>query len=221
MSEIEAGELWTVHPDASLQSVLDTPCCPPLLRRALTGVHSWQLRTQTTVSRTLRAFLLMPPWIAALLALGASVQLEQGDRASEVPLDRLGRETSSGDIAALHIPLPDSACRWGQAQVARTPADEPIVAAFAWVRLSGGVIEAARVALTGVWPEGVRLATPEDALVGEPLTVEQIRALAARIRDRVEPVGDYRGSERYRRAMADAMSRRALKACLELEGTDA
>ncbi len=221
MSEREAGEPWAVHPDASLQSVLDAPDCPALLRSALTGVYSYQLRTQTTVSRTLRAFQLMPQWIAALLALGASVGLEQEDGVREVPLDRLGRLTSNGDIAALYIPLPDSACRWGEAHVARTPSDEPIVAAFAWVKLRGRLVQAARVALTGVWPEGVRLATSEHALVGEPLTVEQIRALAGRIQDRVEPVGDYRGSEEYRRAMAGAMSRRALKACLEPGGSDA
>ncbi len=221
MSEQEAGEPWAVHPDASLQAVLEAPCCPALLRTALTGVHSWQLRTQTPVGRTLRAFQLMPQWIATLLALGASVRLEQGDGAREVSLERFGRQASSGDIAALHIPLIDSACRWGEAHVARTPADEPIVAAFAWVRFGGGVVEAARVALTGVWPEGVRLVAPGNALVGEPLTVEQILTLAARIRERVEPVGDYRGSERYRRAMAEVMSRRALKACLELEVSDA
>jgi CO/xanthine dehydrogenase FAD-binding subunit len=44
-----------------------------------------------------------------------------------------------------------------------------------------------------------------------------IRAVATAVEDEVEPEGDFRGSEEYRRAMAGVLTRRALEQCLEKE----
>lgn len=220
MNERVEDGVWTVEPEASLQSVLDDPACPGLLRRALTGVHSWQVRNETHVERTLRASQLMPQWIAALLALGATITLDGGDDEEEVALVKLVRRETTGDITALHMPLPGSAMRWGEAHVARTPSDDPIVAAFAVVETEDGAVAAARIALTGVWSEPVRLAEAANGLVGEALSEEAIREVAAAVEKGVEPVEDYLGSEAYRRAMAGVLTRRALEACLEQEGAD-
>jgi CO/xanthine dehydrogenase FAD-binding subunit len=113
-------------------------------------------------------------------------------------------------VTALHVP--DGAC-WGEASVARTPADEPIVAAFAAVDWDGEVVCRARVALTGVWPEPARLAKAPLKLVGGPLDDAWIRRVAATVEAEVEPRGDYRGSQEYRRAMAGVLTRRALERC--------
>jgi len=220
MNERVEDGVWTVEPEASLQSVLDDPACPGLLRRALTGVHSWQVRNETHVERTLRASQLMPQWIAALLALGATITVDGGDDEEEVALVKLVRRETTGDITALHVPLSGPAMRWGEAHVARTPSDDPIVAAFAVVEAEDGAVAAARIALTGVWSEPVRLAEAANGLVGEALSEEAIREVAAAVEKGVEPVEDYLGSEAYRRAMAGVLTRRALEACLEQEGAD-
>jgi CO/xanthine dehydrogenase FAD-binding subunit len=215
MNERLEGEVWTVDPDASLQSVLDDPSCPPPVRRALTGVHSWQVRNETTIDRTLRASQLMPQWIAALLALGAAVTVDREDGSEEVLLDAVVRKEVKGEVTALHIPILGSKSAWGEAHVARTPSDEPIVAAFAVVGMAGETVETARVALTGVWPEAVRLTEAADSLVDGPLSEERIGDVAAAVEDEVKPAGDYLGSEAYRRAMAGVVTRRALEACLD------
>ena len=211
------GNVWSVDADDLLQSVLDRPDAPPLLRQALSGVLSWQTRNETPVRRTLTSPRLAPQWVAALLALGATVTVEAEAGPSDVPLDSLLEHRGEGAVAALHVPNGGPGRRWGEAHVARTPADEPIVAAVAVVDVRDGVVEQARVALTGTWPEPVRLADAPAALAGGPLDAERIRAVATAVEEEVTPQEDFLGSEEYRRAMAAVLARRALEACLHQE----
>ena len=209
---------WSIGGDASLQAVLDRGDTPALLRRALRGVLAWQTRNQTTVRRALTAAGVAPTWVAALLALGASVTVETDGKAADLPLETYLKQRVEGRVSALH--LPDADRRWGEAHVARTPADQPIVAAVAVAELDGSTVRQARVALTGVWPEPVRLAAAPARLVGGPLDEEPIRAVAAAVEQEVDPSGDFRGSAEYRRAMAGVLTRRALQECLGQEGED-
>ena len=223
MPLVDSG--WTIETDTSLQSVLDSPECPPLLRQTLTGTLSWQTRNETPVRRALRSPRIAPQWVAALLALGATVTVEGDAGPEDVPL-AVGAGFPRPH--ALHVPrrgLPPASggpggVRWGEARVARTPADEPIVAAVAVVETDDGVVQQARVALTGVWPEAVRLAKAPAQLVGGPLDEESIRAVAAAVEKEVTPKGDFLGSEEYRRAMAGVLTRRALEQCLRQETGD-
>jgi CO/xanthine dehydrogenase FAD-binding subunit len=194
---------------------LEDPACPELLSRVLSGVHSWQVRNETTVRRTLKASQLMPQWVAALLALGATVVVENDDGVADVALKALVTGRAEGDVKAVHVPRRTD-MRWGEAHVARTPSDDPIVAAFAVVTFSDGVVEEAHVALTGVSSEPVWLTDADDALRGQALDRERIAATASAIEDEIEPQGDYLGSEAYRRAMASVLARRALEACAAL-----
>lgn len=232
---VGAGEIWSVVTDAPLQSVLDSPECPPLLRQTLTGVLSWQTRNETLVQRVLTSPRVAPQWVAALLALGATVTVEGETGPTEVPLETVLQRKTEEKVSALHIPPlfppPKGAdrrrsgdegggMRWGEAHVARTPADEPIVAAVAVVEMDNGAVQQARVVLTGVWLEPARLAKVPAQLVGGPLDEDGIRAVAEAVEKEVEPKGDFRGSEEYRRAMAGVLTRRALEACRRREAGD-
>lgn len=204
-----AEEVWSIGADESLQTVVEDPRCPPLLRQALTGPVSWQVRSETSVGRALSAARALPRWAAALLALGATVTAGEGDETAEVPL----AEADLGQVRTLHVR--PSGLRWGEAQVARTPADEPIVAAAVAVRVEDGVVREARGALAGVWPEAVRLAEAIARLEGGVLDEERVRAVAAAVEEEVAPRGDFRGSEAYRRAMAGVVTRRVLTQCMD------
>ena len=207
---------WSITTDASLQAVVDCAECPPILSQTLTGPLSWQVRNETTVGRALRASRLAPQWIAALLAMGATVTVDD----EEVPLEAVLRRDVKGDVTALNVSL-DDALRWGQARVGRTPADDPIVAAVAAVWLNDDVVKEARVALSGAWSEVAKLAEAPTALVGGSLNGSHIQEVAAAVEEEVAPPDDYLGSEEYRRAMAGVLTRRALEACLRQEASDA
>lgn len=212
------GGVWSVAADAPLQSVLDRPDTPPLLRQALTGVLSWQTRNETPLRRTLTSPRLAPQWAAALLALGATVTVEGDDGPAEVPLESVLQRQAKGVVSALHVEL--GSARWGEARVARTPADEPIVSAVAVANIDKGVVRQARIALTGAWPEPARLARAPARLVGGPLDAERIQAVADGVAEEVDPRGDFLASEEYRQAMAGVTTRRALEACLRQEVGD-
>ena len=134
---------------------------------------------------------------------------------ADIPLGAMLQRRAEGKVSALHVMV--RGVRWGEAHVARTPADDSIVAAVAVVEIDGDVVRQARVALTGVWPELVRLAEAPAQLIGGPLDEERIRAAAEAVEEEVAPRGDFRGSEEYRRAMAGVLTRRALEKCLGQE----
>ena len=217
MKNDRVERMWSVVTDAPLQSVLDAPECPALLRRTLTGTISWQTRNETPVRRALTSLRIAPQWVAALLALGATVIVDGGPE--EIPLEALSQKKERGRITALHIPLGGPNWRWGEAHVARTPADEPIVAAVAVVDVAADnrAVRQARIALTGVWPKSVRLAQAAAQLMGGSLDEDNIRAVAEAVEKEVAPKGDFMGSEEYRRAMAGVLTRRALEQCLRQE----
>ena len=218
VNPVSTAGVWSVDADAPLQSVLDRPDTPPSLRQALTGVLSWQTRNETPVRRTLTSPRLAPQWAAALLALGATVTVEGEDGPMEVPVESVLQRQAKGVVSALHVEL--GSVRWGEARVARTPADESIVSAIAVVGMDNDVVRQARVALTGAWPEPARLAKAPACLVGGPLDAEHIQAVADGVAEEVDPRGDFLGSEEYRRAMAGVTTRRALEECLRQEVGD-
>lgn len=205
--------VWRVDGDASLQEVLDDPMCPPLLSRVLVATGSWQVRNETTVGTTLKASRLMPQWLAALLALGAKARVEIHEGTEDVDLEAVIRRQVKDDVVHLQIPR-TADTRWGEARVARTRSDEPIVAAFVTVRLGGGVVEDARLTMTGVSQEPVWLADAAQALVGEALTEQRIEDVALAVGEQAQPQDDYRGRRDYRKAVARVMARRALEACV-------
>jgi carbon-monoxide dehydrogenase medium subunit len=81
--------------------------------------------------------------------------------------------------------------------------------------VKGGVIQAARVGLTGAGPSAVRLANVEQALAGQKAskdTVERVAALAGAGLTSIN--ADIHASEEYRRAMIPVFTKRALVAAL-------
>jgi carbon-monoxide dehydrogenase medium subunit len=87
-----------------------------------------------------------------------------------------------------------------------------IVAVAAAVRLDGGTIAEARVALTNMGSTPVRATAVEQALVGQPATPDAVREAAARAADGTSPPSDLNGDAEYRRHLATVLTRRAVLA---------
>jgi CO/xanthine dehydrogenase FAD-binding subunit len=212
--------IWTLSAETTLQAMVDSGACLPLLRDTLTGVMSWQERNRRPLQRALISPSIAPQWSAALLALGAWVTVtDEGDSGtwsqSEMALEELLQKRVEGEVVSVHVRT--DLAKWGMAQVGRTPTDEPIVAAVAAVELQDAVVQQARIALTGVWSTPVQLAAAANQLVGGPLDAARIEAVARAVEQEVAPREDFRGSAEYRRAMAGVMTRRALEQCMQQE----
>jgi carbon-monoxide dehydrogenase medium subunit len=87
-----------------------------------------------------------------------------------------------------------------------------IVAVAAAVRVEGGTIAEARVALTNMALVPVRASAVEQALVGLQASAEAIREAVGRAADGTSPVSDAAGDEDYRRHLATVLTGRAVLA---------
>jgi CO/xanthine dehydrogenase FAD-binding subunit len=112
-------------------------------------------------------------------------------------------------IEDVHVSL-DREAEWALASVARTPSDTPIVVAAAMLALDHGRCGAARVALGGVAQIPILLPEIEAALVGQIASPDLFAEAGNRAASLVQPNGDFRGSDEYRRAMAGVLTERAL-----------
>lgn len=193
---------------------------PPLLRQAITRALTWNRRNAITIGEAIEYPADVLEVIAALLAMDAEVVFALRG-ITRVPLADLGivveqpRLPGRGLITAVELPSSLPGCAWGAAQVARSPADAPIVSAAAVLAADDdGAITAARLALSGVWPQPVALAYHAGAvLVGGPLAEARIEAALTALADEIAPQADYQGTVAYRHAMAAVLARRALVQC--------
>lgn len=161
------------------------------------------------------------PLLVALLASDARILLCTKSGYRTIPLtdfipDRARLLAEPALITDVVVPLPPGRLTgYALADVARTPADTPIVVAGAAITVAYGICKSARLALGGVAPHPVRVPEVEALLVDQPLTIELIAAAAARAAELVQPTGDFRGSAEYRKAMAGVLAERALRQAWE------
>ncbi|HEX7659974.1 MAG TPA: FAD binding domain-containing protein, partial [Pseudonocardiaceae bacterium] len=98
----------------------------------------------------------------------------------------------------------------------RRSVDIAVVGASAAVRVEGGQITRARLAIGAVAPTPRRVPEAERTLAGVPLSeVDPVLDTVARLcQDAASPIDDVRASAEYRRAMVAVVVRRALSAAL-------
>lgn len=207
---------------ATLQAVAAHEVAPPLLRRALTRSLPWNRRNGITVGEAVEFCDALPEWTAALLAFGAEVVFVAAEE-RRIPLALVAQTPEQpklprkGLSTGVWLAPPAPLRVWGEAHVARTPADEAIVGVATVLDVADGVVRQGRLALCGVWPGGVaRLAEAASAqLAGGRLDEARIAAVLAALDQEIAPVSDFRASAEYRRAMAGVLARRALNQCRE------
>jgi carbon-monoxide dehydrogenase medium subunit len=153
---------------------------------------------------------------AVCTTLNASCVIRGGAGERVVAMEDFYRgpyETAVGDaelLVEVRFPLrPNGSSAYEK--VERRAGDWAVVSAGAAVWLDGGVIADARVGLAAVGPNTTGLPEISAALRGKAPSeelYEQAGAIAARS---CSPVTDTRGSEQYKRHLADELTRRALR----------
>lgn len=80
------------------------------------------------------------------------------------------------------------------------------------LRMAGGVVTHASIALTNVAPTALRARDAEAALIGKPVNDATLDAVAKAVRAVCDPAEDLRGDVEYKTAMAGQMTKRAISA---------
>jgi carbon-monoxide dehydrogenase medium subunit len=87
-----------------------------------------------------------------------------------------------------------------------------IVAVAAAVRVDGGNIAEARIGLTNMGSTPIRARAVEQALAGQPVSADVVRAAVAHAAQGTNPPSDINGDADYRRHLAPVLTRRAVLA---------
>ncbi len=190
-----------------LQELVDCDEVPSVVREAAHHELPSTLRAQSTVGGCIASGDPDSELLATLLVHGGRVHIVQASGSIEVPLDELLAQlplASGRIITAVSI---DGRGASSLMRTGRTPADRPIVAVV--VRQLDG---RRSVAMTGVAATPVLMNSTAVGVGGLPPSGDGMAANDPYGTSRLEPIGDFRGSSEYRRALARILTARATEA---------
>jgi CO/xanthine dehydrogenase FAD-binding subunit len=194
----------------------------PALAESAAMVGSVQVRNLATLGGNLCNAAPSADMAPPLLALDAEAVIAGPSGQRRVPMASffLGvRRTvlAPGELL-LEIVVPAQGAHSGGNYLRHTPRREldiAVVGVASQITLTGGKCTTARIALAAVAPVPLRATDAEQALVGQPLTPQQIERAADLASGAARPIDDHRGSIEFRNHLVRVLTRRTLTTALE------
>lgn len=193
----------------------------PVMSRALRTLSNIRVRNVATVGGHLAhgdPHMDLPP---ILLTLGGKVRAvsTRGERWIDAGELFVGYYQTSLErdelIAEVAVPRqPADALAWYEKFTALSADDWPSVGVAVWLRMAGGVVSEARVAISAATERPVRASGAETLLTGAAPSGDVFGQAAESAAAEVEPLADIRGSASYKREMVRVHVRRALENAL-------
>ncbi|MDJ0653968.1 MAG: xanthine dehydrogenase small subunit [Xanthomonadales bacterium] len=145
----------------------------------------------------------------ALMCLGTVLQLRQGSRQRELPLDRfyLGYQQTALEpgeyVSALRVPRAMPNCHFQSYKIGKRYDQDisGLCGAFR-LQLSGGNVQTIDICFGGMAAVPQRAERAENALQGQPWSETSIRHGMAALEQDFEPISDLRATADYRRIVA-------------------
>jgi carbon-monoxide dehydrogenase medium subunit len=211
--EIGAG---TVHHDVATSALLRAAC--PVLAETAAEIGDPQVRNRGTLGGSLAHADPAADYPAVMLALDAEIHIKSasGWRVVKAPDFFQGMFTvdlAPDEIIAGVQLVPVKAAAY--AKLHQRASHFAIVGVAAALEVSKGMIQSARIGLTGASSHATRLRDVEEALAGKALsrgTIEAASRLAGATLGDLN--SDIHASEEYRRAMIPVFTERALERAL-------
>jgi carbon-monoxide dehydrogenase medium subunit len=212
---IEIGS-GTVHHDVATSALLQQAC--PMLAEAAASIGDQQVRNRGTLGGSLAHADPAADYPAVMLALDADVQLKGPSGSRVVKARDFFKGLFTVDLAKDEIitgiqftPVRSAA----YAKLHQRASHFAIVGIAAALQVNGGVIQSARVGVTGASSHATRLKDVEDRLAGKPLSQATIEAAAKGAGAALGDINsDIHASEAYRRAMIPVFTERALASAM-------
>jgi aerobic carbon-monoxide dehydrogenase medium subunit len=211
--EVRAG---TVHHDVASSRLLQEAC--PMLAEAAAEIGDPQVRNRGTLGGSLAHADPAADYPAVMLALDADVHIKGPGGWRVVKARDFFQAMFTVDLAPDEIIAgvqfkPVKAAAY--AKLRQRASHFAIVGVAAALDVSGGIIQAARIGLTGASSHATRLTEVEQALAGQTPSMDNIDRAAHLAGSRVTDINsDIHASEEYRRAMIPVFTRRALARAL-------
>jgi carbon-monoxide dehydrogenase medium subunit len=215
--EIGAG---TVHHDVAASALLQKVC--PAIAECAGDIGDPQVRNRGTLGGSLAHADPAADYPAVMLALDAEIHLKNPGGWRVVKAADFFQALFTVDLKADEIiagvqftPVKSAA----YAKLHQRASHFAIVGVAAALDVKDGVIQSARIGLTGASSHATRLTEVEKALAGKPASAASIEAAAQNAGAKLQDVNsDIHASDEYRRAMVGVFTDRALKKALGRAG---
>ena len=211
--EIGAG---TVHHDVATSALLRDAC--PVLAECAADIGDPQVRNRGTLGGSLAHADPAADYPAVMLALDAEIHIKGPKGWRVVKAHEFFQGMFTVDLAPSEIIagvqfVPVKAAAY--AKLHQRASHFAIVGVAAALDVSKGMIQSARIGLTGASSHATRLTDVEEALAGKALSRGTIEAASKLAGARLEDLNsDIHASEDYRRAMIPVFTERALERAL-------
>jgi carbon-monoxide dehydrogenase medium subunit len=210
---IEIGAA-TTHRDVAASELLRRVC--PMIADAAGEIGDPQVRNRGTLGGSLAHADPAADYPAAMLALDAEVHLKGPKGWRKVKASSFFQGLFTVDLGPDEMIVgvqfaPIKAAAY--AKLHQRASHFAIVGVAAALEVKGGVIQSARLGLTGAGTHATRLTAVEKALAGKPATTQSTEAAAASATTN-NVNADIHASEEYRRAMIPVFTKRALEGAL-------
>jgi aerobic carbon-monoxide dehydrogenase medium subunit len=217
MIDIRAG---TVHHDVAASELLQKAC--PVIADAAAEIGDPQVRNRGTLGGSLAHADPAADYPAVMLALDADIHVKGPRGWRLIKANDFFQGMFTVDLGADEIiagvqfkPVTSAA----YAKLHQRASHFAIVGVAAALDVSKGVIQSARVGLTGACSHATRLTEVEQALAGKPLSADSIEAASRVASKSVTDINsDLHASADYRRAMIPVFTKRALMRAMERAG---
>ena len=214
MLEIGAG---TVHHTVATSTLLLQEC--PVMAETAAKIGDPQVRNFGTMGGSIAHADPAADYPATLLALDADIHMRGAGGARVVKARDFFRGLFTVDLAADEIIV---AVQFKPAKAAayvklyQRASHFALVGVAAALDVNNGIIQSARIGLTGAASYATRLIEAENALAGKQLTKATIDAAAQRAGTGLDDINsDIHASQEYRRAMIPVFTERALTQAME------
>ena len=213
--KIEIGAT-TVHHDVATSKVLRDKC--PIIAEAAAEIGDAQVRNRGTLGGSIAHADPAADMPAVVLALDAEFEMRGKGGARTVKVADYFQGFYTVDLqpseiitAVRFVPIKSA----GYAKLHQRASHYAVVGVAAALEIKGGVIQAARIGLTGATTHAMRLADVEEALIGQKANSDVIKTASARAGSALADLNsDLHASADYRRAMIPVFTRRALEKAL-------
>ncbi len=213
--KIEIGAA-TVHHDVASSALLREKC--PVVADTAGEIGDPQVRNRGTLGGSLAHSDPSADYPAVMLAVDAEIHLTgpKGSRvvkASDFFQDLFTVDLAPDEIMTAVRFAPVKAAAY--ANLPQRASHYAIVGVAAALEVKNGVIQSARLGLTGAGSHATRMTNVEQALAGQPLSAKAIESAALLAGVGIKDVNsDIHASEEYRRAMIPVFTRRALEGAM-------
>ena len=212
---IEIGAT-TVHHEIATSKVLRDTC--PVVAEAAAEIGDAQVRNRGTLGGSIAHADPASDMPAVMLALDAELQLRGKAGARTVKASDFFQGFYTVDLQASEIitavqfaPVRTA----GYAKLHQRASHYAVVGVAAVLEIKSGIIQAARIGLTGATTHAVRLTDVEKALAGQKANADVIKTASVQAGNALADLNaDLHASADYRRAMIPVFTRRALEKAL-------